>query len=41
MTTCATILGTLPLVLATGVGAPVRRKIGLGYLISPELLPPV
>ena len=29
MTTCATILGTLPLVLATGAGAAGRRQIGI------------
>ncbi len=29
MTTCATILGTLPLVFATGAGAASRRQIGI------------
>ncbi len=38
MTTCATILGALPLVLATGAGAAGRRQIGVvivgGLLVS-------
>jgi len=38
MTTCATILGALPLALATGVGAAGRRQIGIvligGLLVS-------
>jgi multidrug efflux pump len=38
MTTCATILGALPLALATGAGAAGRRQIGVviigGLLVS-------